>query len=168
MVTPTGKIAPYANVSRSLARAGAVDAPGAYHAGFLLDNIAAISLSATKSPCSVNRPCIWRRIVTSVSNLDQVGQPCYLSAMTKVNLYEAKTQLSKLVERAAAGEDIVIAKNGKPVAVLVAPEKAASPPPKRIPEFGFLKDEWPLTQEQMDEADRYLEELLEKSANEEI
>jgi prevent-host-death family protein len=85
--------------------------------------------------------------------------------MTKVNLYEAKTQLSKLVDRAAAGEDIVIAKNGTPVAVLVAPSKVQKPAPK-IREFGFLKDEWPLTQEQMDEADRYLEELLEKTANE--
>ena len=39
---------------------------------------------------------------------------------TIVNLYEAKTQLSKLVERAAAGEEIVIAKAGKPMARLVA------------------------------------------------
>lgn len=36
-----------------------------------------------------------------------------------VNLYEAKTQLSKLVERAAAGEEIVIAKAGRPRARLV-------------------------------------------------
>jgi prevent-host-death family protein len=37
--------------------------------------------------------------------------------MTKmVNLYEAKTQLSQLVEAAAAGEEIIIAKAGKPVA----------------------------------------------------
>jgi antitoxin (DNA-binding transcriptional repressor) of toxin-antitoxin stability system len=34
------------------------------------------------------------------------------SAMTTLNLYEAKTQLSKLVDRAAAGEEIVIAKAG--------------------------------------------------------
>jgi prevent-host-death family protein len=39
---------------------------------------------------------------------------------TTLNLYEAKTQLSKLVERAAAGEEIVIAKAGKPMAKLVA------------------------------------------------
>jgi prevent-host-death family protein len=32
--------------------------------------------------------------------------------MPTVNLYEAKTQLSSLVERAAAGEEIVITKNG--------------------------------------------------------
>jgi prevent-host-death family protein len=35
------------------------------------------------------------------------------------DLYDAKTQLSKLVERAAAGEEIVIAKAGKPMAKLV-------------------------------------------------
>ena len=39
----------------------------------------------------------------------------------QVNLYEAKTQLSSLVERAAKGEEIVIAKAGKPMARLVAP-----------------------------------------------
>lgn len=36
-----------------------------------------------------------------------------------VNLYNAKTNLSKLVDRAAAGEEIVIAKAGKPKAKLV-------------------------------------------------
>lgn len=36
-----------------------------------------------------------------------------------VNLYQAKTHLSQLVERAAAGEEIVIAKAGKPKARLV-------------------------------------------------
>jgi prevent-host-death family protein len=36
-----------------------------------------------------------------------------------VNLYEAKTQLSKLVDRAAAGEEIIIAKAGHPKARLM-------------------------------------------------
>ena len=36
-----------------------------------------------------------------------------------VNLYEAKTKLSSLVEEAAAGAEIVIAKAGKPLAKLV-------------------------------------------------
>jgi prevent-host-death family protein len=36
-----------------------------------------------------------------------------------VSLYEAKTNLSRLVERAAAGEEIVIAKSGRPRARLV-------------------------------------------------
>lgn len=37
-----------------------------------------------------------------------------------INIYEAKTHLSALVERAAQGEEIVIAKAGKPMAKLVA------------------------------------------------
>ncbi len=47
-------------------------------------------------------------------------------------MHDAKTQLSRLVERAATGEEIVIAKAGKPVARLVALEK----PQRR---GGFLK-----------------------------
>jgi prevent-host-death family protein len=39
--------------------------------------------------------------------------------MTQVGMHEAKTKLSQLVERAEAGEEIVIARNGKPVARLV-------------------------------------------------
>jgi prevent-host-death family protein len=35
-----------------------------------------------------------------------------------VNIHEAKTHLSRLVERAAAGEEIIIAKSGKPMARL--------------------------------------------------
>lgn len=37
-----------------------------------------------------------------------------------VNMHEAKSSLSKLVERAEAGEEIVIGRAGKPVAVLIA------------------------------------------------
>lgn len=50
-----------------------------------------------------------------------------------VNLYEAKTQLSSLVERAAGGEEIVIAKAGRPLARLVAYE------PRPALRFGSLK-----------------------------
>ena len=39
--------------------------------------------------------------------------------MSQVNLYDAKTQLSRLVDRAAAGEEIIIAKGGRPLARLV-------------------------------------------------
>jgi len=42
------------------------------------------------------------------------------------NIHEAKTHFSKLVERAAAGEEIIIGKAGKPVARLV-PYKEATP-----------------------------------------
>jgi prevent-host-death family protein len=44
--------------------------------------------------------------------------------MKQINLYEAKTNLSALVEEAAAGEEIIIAKNGKARARLVACEEA--------------------------------------------
>jgi prevent-host-death family protein len=39
--------------------------------------------------------------------------------MTKVNIHQAKTQFSRLVDLAAGGEEIIIAKAGKPVARLV-------------------------------------------------
>jgi prevent-host-death family protein len=60
--------------------------------------------------------------------------------MKQVNLYEAKTNLSALVDEAAAGEDIVIAKNGKPRAVIVSLERAPEQP-RRVPEFGFWEAE---------------------------
>jgi prevent-host-death family protein len=54
------------------------------------------------------------------------------AAMTDtVNLYDAKTNLSKLVDRAAAGEEIVIAKAGKPKAKLVPYQ-----PPRKKRRFG--------------------------------
>jgi prevent-host-death family protein len=57
-----------------------------------------------------------------------------IAMTTTLNLYQAKTQLSKLVERAAAGEEIVIAKAGKPMARLVALESRGRPR-----NFGALK-----------------------------
>ena len=44
-----------------------------------------------------------------------------------VNLYEAKTHLSQLVDRAAAGEEIIIAKAGRPMARLVSLKGRAVP-----------------------------------------
>ena len=45
----------------------------------------------------------------------------------QVNLYQAKTHLSSLVERAAAGEDIVIARAGRPRVRLVAVQERQEP-----------------------------------------
>lgn len=39
--------------------------------------------------------------------------------MLTINIHEAKTHLSRFVEQAAAGEEIIIAKAGKPIAKLV-------------------------------------------------
>jgi prevent-host-death family protein len=49
--------------------------------------------------------------------------------MSIVNIHEAKTHFSKLVDRAAAGEEVVIAKAGRPVARLVAYSRPG--PPRR-------------------------------------
>ncbi|MDN5749190.1 MAG: type II toxin-antitoxin system Phd/YefM family antitoxin [Pseudonocardia sp.] len=48
----------------------------------------------------------------------------------QVNVYEAKTHLSKLLERVEAGEEIVIARNGRPVARLVPTQRERAP---RVP-----------------------------------
>jgi prevent-host-death family protein len=47
--------------------------------------------------------------------------------MTITNIHEAKTHLSKLVQRAAQGEEIIIAKAGKPLAKLVPYRVSACP-----------------------------------------
>lgn len=49
--------------------------------------------------------------------------------MTTVNIYEAKSSLSRLISAAEAGETIVIARNGKPVALLGPVPKR----PRRVP-----------------------------------
>jgi len=43
------------------------------------------------------------------------------------NLYEAKTSLSRLVDRAANGEEIILSKAGKPMAKLVPFKRASEP-----------------------------------------
>ncbi|MEX3858656.1 prevent-host-death family protein [Paraburkholderia youngii] len=54
--------------------------------------------------------------------------------MQTVNIHEAKSQFSRLVDAAASGEEIVIAKAGKPAARLVPMEYA-----KPVRRFGGLK-----------------------------
>lgn len=47
--------------------------------------------------------------------------------MRQINIHEAKTHLSRLVEDAAGGDEIIIAKAGKPVARLVGIDPARTP-----------------------------------------
>ncbi|MBB5063178.1 type II toxin-antitoxin system Phd/YefM family antitoxin [Granulicella mallensis] len=56
--------------------------------------------------------------------------------MDTVNMHEAKTHLSRLVDKAAKGESVVISKAGKPMARLVAFEAPEEKPKQRI---GFMK-----------------------------
>lgn len=63
--------------------------------------------------------------------------------MTTVNIHEAKTHLSRLVERAALGESFIIAKAGRPMVKVVPLDEAAKPqqrkrfnimPPQEVPD----------------------------------
>jgi prevent-host-death family protein len=66
---------------------------------------------------------------------------------TQVNIHEAKTHLSKLLERVENGEEIVIARNGKPVANLAAYK------PKRAKRTGFGAWKGQVDMSRFDEAD---------------
>jgi prevent-host-death family protein len=62
-----------------------------------------------------------------------------------INLYDAKTNLSKLVDRAAAGEEIVIAKAGKPKAKLVpldVPRKERRIGGQNLLGITYMADDW--------------------------
>jgi prevent-host-death family protein len=76
--------------------------------------------------------------------------------MTTVNTHEAKTQLSRLLALVEKGEEVVIARNGKPVAKLVAVEE---PRPTGKRKLGTMRGKllllpgWddPLSDEELDE-----------------
>jgi prevent-host-death family protein len=63
--------------------------------------------------------------------------------MKTLNLYQVRANLSRLVDEAANGESIVIAKDGKPLAALVPVAKVAKAPFK----FGTLKGKIHLTED---------------------
>jgi prevent-host-death family protein len=79
---------------------------------------------------------------------------------TIVNMHEAKTTLSKLVEKVANGEEVVIAKAGKPVAKLVKYERE----PRRL--GGWEGKVW--MAEDFDETDEELIALFEGGEDEEL
>lgn len=60
--------------------------------------------------------------------------------MRTVNMHEAKTQLSRLVERAAKGEAFIIAKAGKPLVKVVPLDAPAAKRP-----IGFMDGEFAVT-----------------------
>lgn len=59
--------------------------------------------------------------------------------MRKVNIHEAKTHLSRLVEQAAKGEPFIIAKAGRPLVKVVPVSEDEARPQRRI---GFMKGEF--------------------------
>jgi prevent-host-death family protein len=79
---------------------------------------------------------------------------------TIVNMHEAKSTLSKLVEKVAAGEEVVIAKAGKPVAKLVKYERE----PRKL--GGWEGKVW--MADDFDETDQELIDLFYGSEDEEF
>ncbi len=58
--------------------------------------------------------------------------------METVNIHEAKTHLSRLMEKVSKGESFIIAKAGKPIGKLVPLDETEMPKKRRI---GFMKGE---------------------------
>ena len=59
--------------------------------------------------------------------------------METINIHEAKTHLSRLVEKAAKGEAFIIAKAGKPMVKVVPLDP---PEEKKIKRIGFMEGEF--------------------------
>jgi prevent-host-death family protein len=75
----------------------------------------------------------------------------------EVNIHEAKTHLSRLLERVAMGEEVVIAKAGTPIAKLVS-LKSARPKFK----FGSAKGEFVVPDDFNDPLPKEIEDLFYK------
>jgi prevent-host-death family protein len=73
----------------------------------------------------------------------------------EVNIHEAKTHLSRLLERVAMGEEVIIAKAGKPVAKLVPLEKR---PKNRF--LGSAKGEFTVPDDFNDSLPKEIEDLF--------
>ena len=58
--------------------------------------------------------------------------------METINVHEAKTHLSRLMEKVSKGESFIIAKAGKPIGTLVPLDDTETPKKSRI---GFMKGE---------------------------
>lgn len=78
-----------------------------------------------------------------LTNLTNSGGRRYRRRVGKLlNLYEAKTQLSALVDQAADGAEIIIAKAGKPMAKLVAFRQTARRKPGRAKGRVWISDDF--------------------------
>ena len=75
--------------------------------------------------------------------------------MNVLNIHQAKTQLTKLVEQAAQGESFIIAKAGKPMVKVVALDAPQTKKPKRL---DSLKGQFSIP----DDFDRMFEKEIEQ------
>ncbi len=94
-------------------------------------------------PCLIPNHLVqqpWRQTVSFSLPNDIYGRLnqldlVYWKIMKTVNIHEAKTQLSKLVEEASKGESFVIAKAGKPVVKVTA---LSAPTGAQVRRLGFM------------------------------
>ncbi|MET3649889.1 type II toxin-antitoxin system Phd/YefM family antitoxin [Phyllobacterium ifriqiyense] len=75
--------------------------------------------------------------------------------MFTINIHEAKTHLSRLIEKASKGESFIIAKSGKPMVKVVALETPAANEIRRV---GFMAGQFTVP----DDFDRMGSEAIEK------
>jgi prevent-host-death family protein len=75
--------------------------------------------------------------------------------LEQVNMHEAKTHLSRLVERVEKGEEIVISRAGKPAAKLV-PVPQAKPGKRKL--GGWEGQGWMVSDEEMAKVDKEIAE----------
>ena len=83
-----------------------------------------------------------------------------MAMVASVNIHEAKTNFSKLVRRAEAGEEIVVRRGQEPVARIAPLAKKRG----GVRGFGSMKGEiWMVSDEEMKQVDREVEKMFEES-----
>ena len=81
--------------------------------------------------------------------------------MRQVNIHEAKTRLSELLAEVEAGDEVVIARAGKPIARLIAER----PAPKQYRQGGQLAGQFVWDQAAWDAGDAEILQMFEDSIN---
>ncbi len=84
-------------------------------------------------------------------------------AFVRVNIGQAKTDLSKLLARVEAGEDVEIARDGVPVASLVRIDPSVTPGSRFLDAHGTLADQISIA-ENFELSDQELDEMLDRDA----
>ena len=71
--------------------------------------------------------------------------------MVTVNVHEAKTHLSRLIKQVEAGEEVIIARNGKPVALLTPLKRSGKRKPGSMKGLFTVPDSFfdPLPEEEL-------------------
>ncbi|MGH9522838.1 MAG: type II toxin-antitoxin system Phd/YefM family antitoxin [Terriglobales bacterium] len=79
--------------------------------------------------------------------------------MKQVSITEAKAHFSKLVDEAAKGEPFIIAKNGKPVAKVVAIDAPAT---RKVRRIGFMKGQFSVPEDFDTMVQKEIEDMFER------